>query len=122
MLKKLFIYCSFGAVAALTFPSCYYDNEIDLYGSNTCDTTAVSYANQIVPILQNNCYGCHDASNVSVSGSQFDSHLFLLDYVNSGSLSNRINDASNPMPPGELMDECNRAKIDAWINAGAPNN
>ena len=107
---------------ALSVPSCYYDNEEDLYGGVTCDTVAVSYTSDIVPILSNSCYGCHDASSYTISGSQFDNYNLIKTLVSDGKLVNRTNDASNPMPPTELMDDCNRNLIKAWVAAGAPNN
>lgn len=122
MLKKIGLLVLSGGIIALAVPSCTYDNTEDLVGSTQCDTTAISYINDIVPILQNNCYRCHDAANVSTSGYQMDSHAFLLDYVDSGSLVERINDPVSPMPTDGLMDECSRAKIKAWVDAGALNN
>ena len=121
-MKKLVFLLFIVTAIVLSVPSCYYDNEVDLYGGNTCDTVAVSYANDIVPILNTNCYNCHDASTYTVSGYQFDDYTSLKDYVTNGSLEARTNDASSPMPPTELMDDCNRALIKAWIAAGAPNN
>jgi hypothetical protein len=107
---------------ALSLPSCYYDNEEELYSGNSCDTTAVSYASDIVPILQNNCYGCHDASNFSTSGTQFDQYALIKILANNGKLTNRTNSVNAPMPPTALMDDCNRVKIKAWVDAGAPQN
>lgn len=111
--------------ALLTVPTaCFYDNEEDLYGGDggsTCDTTAMSYANDILPILQANCYSCHtEASNVS--GNPFDTYAKLKNYVNAGRVVARINDPTNPMPPTGLLPQCDRDKIEAWVNAGAPNN
>ena len=41
--------------------SCYYDHADILYPtSQSCDTTGtVSYSQKVVPILQQQCYGCH---------------------------------------------------------------
>ena len=109
---------------ALTLPAgCYYDNEEDLYGNNpsNCDTLAMSYQNDILPLLQANCYGCHTESNNS-SGNPFDTYAKLKLYVNAGRVHDRINNAANPMPPTGLLPDCDRAKINAWIGSGAPNN
>ncbi len=110
------------AIFALATPACYYDNEEYLYGGNTCDTTAVSYASDIVPLLRTNCYGCHDATNVSNSGVLFDSYELIKGFAQNGKFVGRTNDSSSPMPPSELMDDCNRDIIKAWVAAGAPNN
>jgi hypothetical protein len=122
MLKKVSFLVILGIIISLSIPSCYYDNEQELYGTTTCDTTTVSYANDIVPILENNCYGCHDAGSFSISNAQFDSYNLLKNYANDGQLINRTNDVANPMPPAQLMDDCNRNIIKAWVEAGAPNN
>jgi mono/diheme cytochrome c family protein len=111
--------------ATLVLPAgCFYDNEEELYGPidpGSCDTTAQSYQNDILPILEANCYSCHTEQN-NISGNPFDTYAKLKNYVNAGRVHARINDASNPMPPTGLLPECDRAKIDAWINAGAANN
>jgi len=122
MFKKISLLVVAGTFAALQFPACSYENADDITGIVVCDTVAMSYANDIVPILQSQCYSCHDAVNVSTSGYQFDSYAFLLDYVNAGSLVERINDPVSPMPTTGLMDECSIAKIEAWVNQGALDN
>lgn len=122
MFKKFSLLLLVGTYAALQFPACTYENTDDVTGPVTCDTLTMSYANDIVPILQSQCYSCHDAVNVSTSGYQFDSYAFLLDYVNAGSLVERINDPVSPMPTTGLMDECSIAKIEAWVNQGALDN
>ncbi len=122
MLKKISVLVIVAGFLALSTPSCTWDNVDELSTGSVCDTVAMSYANDIVPILKDNCYSCHDAANVSTSGYQMDSYAFLLDYVDNGSLVDRINDPVNPMPNTGLMDECSRAKIEAWVNAGALNN
>lgn len=111
-------------LAALVMPDCYYDNEQSLYGEGGgCDTTSISYSQDIVPILDDQCYGCHDAASFTVSGSQFDTYDLLQPYSGiDGSLLLRINDVDSPMPPNGLMDDCLRSKIEAWVKAGAPNN
>ena len=44
--------------------SCYYDKEELLYGGGgNCDTaTVISYSQKVVPLFQQNCYGCHTGS------------------------------------------------------------
>lgn len=109
---------------ALALPTgCYYDNEEELYGSDpaACDTAGMSYQNDILPLLQANCYECHTEAN-NIAGNPFDSYAKLKNYVDAGRVHARINDAALPMPPTGLLSDCNRLKIDAWINAGAPNN
>ena len=41
--------------------ACYYDNE-DLYPNTVeCVTDSMSFKNDIFPIINNNCVGCHNS-------------------------------------------------------------
>ncbi|MFN4257247.1 MAG: c-type cytochrome [Saprospiraceae bacterium] len=107
-----------GLVTA-TQQGCYYDNEVDLYGT-ACDTVGVRYSSEIQTLLANNCTTCH-----SPAGNQepyLDNYANVKTAADEGKLVGRTNDASAPMPPTGLMPDCNRDKIRAWVNAGAPNN
>lgn len=101
---------------------CYYDNEQDLYGVTSCDTLNKRYSVEITKILAANCNECHLPSSGSYVDIAIDNYDAVTGYVQDGKLLKRINDSSNPMPPAGLMSECDRAAIQAWINAGALNN
>jgi uncharacterized membrane protein len=106
----------------MTFQSaCYYDNEQELYGSTTCDTTAVKYSTKIKPMIQDNCISCHSSSG-SQPGFPMDTYDQVKAYALNGKLVLRTNDTLVPMPQTGLMSDCNRLTIKAWVNAGAPNN
>ena len=107
--------------------SCYYDNEVYLYGpggSTACDTTNVTYSGTIAPIMASaNCNSCHSAS----SGSS----VITTDYTNlkkavvSGKLLNSLNwtGGALQMPSGGAkLPACTLAKISKWVNNGALNN
>ncbi len=103
---------------------CFYDSEEDLYPDTICDTVDVSYANDIKPIINNSCIGCHSAAanqgNVTLEG-----HESLLKYVDDKSLLGSVQQIAgfSPMPQGaSKISDCNIAKIQSWINAGSPNN
>lgn len=52
-----------GLVISMIFlTSCYYDNAETLYPQGTCITTNMSYAADINPILQQNCFVCHSTA------------------------------------------------------------
>jgi uncharacterized membrane protein len=113
-------------IALLAPTGCYYDNEEDLYGNTTvpCDTANMRFSVEIKSILETKCYKCHEGASPS-SGIAFDTYDALKDYVTDGKLVDRTTDASAPMPPlseGGLMPKCDQQKIQAWVNAGAPNN
>ena len=49
-------------VFLLYFASCTKHNAVEL-GGGGCDTTNVSYSKQVVSILENNCYQCHQSGH-----------------------------------------------------------
>ncbi|MBT8233541.1 MAG: hypothetical protein HKO66_16725 [Saprospiraceae bacterium] len=109
---------------SLAFSSCYYDVEEELYPQLGCETEDMSYQNDIIPILETNCYQCHDAAN-NFGNVTLDNHSSLLIFVNNGRLLGSLKHESgfSPMPQNaQMLISCNIQKIESWINAGAPNN
>ena len=106
------------------FTSCYYDVEEELYSTIECFSDNMSYQNDILPIIINNCYECHSAQN-NFGNITLEGYNRISQYVNSGQLEGAINHESgySPMPKNKakLLD-CEIEKIVSWINAGAPNN
>lgn len=101
-------------------PSCYYDNEVDLYGT-ACDTTGVRYSAEITALMANNCNSCH--SQAGGTEPFLDTYQGLKAIADpNGKLVGRTNNAASPMPPTQLLPDCDRNKIKAWVNAGAPEN
>lgn len=113
-------------LALMTAPEqgCYYDSEERLYGVDTtaCDTANMHYSVEITQLISDNCLRCH--SGTFPSGDlDLSTYQQLKTVADNGKLVTRINDASAPMPQDVgLMPLCNRQKIEAWVNAGAPNN
>jgi len=103
--------------------SCVYVKKDVVQTPCTLPTT-VSYATNIVPILQTNCYGCHSNSS-NLTGILLDNYNTLKSYAQSGTLYGVISHASGfrPMPDGGAkLDDCTIATIKKWIDAGAFNN
>ncbi len=103
---------------------CTYDNEIDLYGTTECITEQMSYQDDILPIISENCYQCHSAAqnfgNVTIEG--FDAFTV---YVDNGSIIGSITHAPgfSPMPKNRAkLIDCEIEKVMAWIEQGALNN
>jgi len=124
-MKKVFLICliSLGSVA---LSSCYYDNEEELYPNTNlpCDSVSVSYKNDIDPILQAKCVGCHNANNPG-GGYVYDTYADTKNSVDDGTLLGVTNHYAtfSPMPKGaSKMPECELGKIRNWINEGALNN
>lgn len=113
-----------GAVL-LMLSSCYKDNEEDLYknyySQNQCDTSNVSFASDIMPIIQGNCAttGCHVQGGAGPG--IFVNYNGLMEKVNSGTFEQRVLIDKN-MPPAAPLSVCQQNLIRAWLNAGAPNN
>lgn len=108
--------------------SCYYDKADKLYPASTggCDTTNVTYALTVKPIIVQNCAtsGCHDAGSQS-GGYNFTNYADLKTAVESGRLIGDIYQqvGFNPMPKtGAKLSNCDLSKISVWVNNGALNN
>lgn len=104
--------------------SCYYDNEEELYEyynqQNQCDTTAVSFVDDIMPMIQGNCItGCHVAGGTG--NGIFENYAEVKAKVDNGSMMQRVVVAQD-MPPSSTLTPCQISQMQAWILNGAPNN
>ncbi|GIV29274.1 MAG: hypothetical protein KatS3mg028_0340 [Bacteroidia bacterium] len=91
--------------------------------SSACDTTNVTYTNTLKTIFDNNCIGCHNASNPS-GGYALDTYMGCKMCAQSGRLIGAVKwlPGYSPMPlGGNKLSDCTIAKIQKWINAGMPN-
>lgn len=108
----------------LFISACYYDNEVELYGTAECNLDDITFSSTVLKIIEDNCYRCHDAAN-NFGGITLEGYTNLKPYAESGALLGVIKRESgySPMPKNEapLLD-CEIEKIEAWINAGALNN
>jgi len=103
---------------------CYYDVEEELYPTIECQTDEMSYLDDILPILEAECFVCHSAAanfgNITLEGySETKKH------VDSGGLLGTVRHDSgySPMPKNQAMLlECEIEKIEAWIQDGAMDN
>ncbi len=120
----IFLIC----IASITLSACFYDKAAVVYptAALSCDTTNVTYSNQIVSILNAQCNYCHGAAANSIGGGIYlNTYAALKPYVNNGSFLNSIlqNGKASAMPRnGAKMDNCSILKIQSWINKGALNN
>ena len=126
-MSNMYKFGGFLGLMILFFTGCYYDNEEELYPVVTipsCDTINVSYTSTVLPILESECYTCHDQStrfgNVNLEG-----YNNLKTYVDNGLFWGVIShQAGFAMMPkgGNTLPDCDLDKIHAWINIGAPDN
>lgn len=113
---------------SIGFTACFYDKADVVYPTtaSTCDTTAVTYTNQIVSIVNAQCNYCHGAAANSIGGGIYlNTYAAMQPYIKNGSFLNSIlqNGKASAMPKnGAKMDNCSILKIQSWINKGAINN
>lgn len=123
-MNKFFFLALLGIVSISSF-SCVYNNEEELYPAETCDTLHVTYSGSVLPILQQNCYGCHDNAHIQESFVALEGYDNLIAKVMDGQLINAINHTGDitPMPKDrEKLPECEIRTIEIWVDAGAPDN
>jgi len=116
-------YVAISILAAAVFGSCYYDVEEELYPTLECSTANATYVAVVEPIIRSNCHsGCHSAAS-NIANITLEGYDNLKVYVDNGQLLGAIKHGTgySPMPKNaaKLVD-CNIAKIEAWVNAGAP--
>lgn len=125
---KSFLFFAFLLIVSLSFSSCYYDKEDLLYGGKnvpcTDTSSTASYAQKVVPILQQYCYSCHTGGFPS-GGIAMGTYATDKAIGQNGKLYGSISYAPgySPMPKGMAkMTSCQIATIKKWIDTGMPNN
>jgi mono/diheme cytochrome c family protein len=113
-------------LAGFIATQCTYHNVEDQFEPEVagCDTTDVSYAMQLTPLLQANCVSCHNSSNPS-GGMVLSTYDGLKQAANSGRLLGAIRHETgfSPMPQGaSALTDCDIAQFEAWILQGLKNN
>jgi hypothetical protein len=101
--------------------SCAYENEEDLFGSNTCQPQMVTYSQVIEPILTNNCtlLFCHDCSDPAIP----DWTVFHNVQANAQEIKEHT--GNRTMPPsnsGKILTAGEIDDIACWVDNGAQNN
>ena len=126
-MQKVSTYLLAAVLLMISVSSCYYDNEQYLYGvTQTCTdtTTNISYAQQLVPIFHQSCYGCHTGSFPS-GGILMGTYAADKALAVNGKLYGSISHASgfSAMPKGSAkLSACSVSAVKKWVDAGSPNN
>ncbi len=121
--KFIWVWMTFSACFLLV-ASCSSDNEEDLFPAPMV-LEDISYANDVTPILSNNCYGCHSsATAVNGGGHILEGYTELQSYVDGGTLLSVIKheDGVSAMPPFGMLSEIQISTIEIWIEEGALDN
>lgn len=106
---------------------CYYDNEEELYGIETCDVSSVTYSGTILPELEANCFTCHSSGVFAVLGGgiELEGYNKLKVHVDNGKLVGAVNWRAgfSAMPKGGVKwSDCQIQKLEKWISDGALEN
>ena len=107
-------------VLVSTFSACSSDSEEELF--NELEIKDVSFAEEILPLVESNCYGCHSMANSNIGAgivlegyeaikAQIDADKFLQVLKSETGFS--------PMPPGVPLSETQILTVETWINEGA---
>lgn len=91
---------------------------------SSCDTANMTFAKDVQPILQANCYSCHGNGNVN-GGVTLDNYAGVKAVADNGNLVAVITHAAGypAMPQGAAkLSDCDINIIKDWINRGATNN
>lgn len=99
-------------------------NEMCDSNAGACDTTNVSYSQDLKPIFNNSCVGCHNSGNAS-GGIRLDDYAGIRTVADNGRLVGAITWApsfQNMPQGGQKLDDCKISLIQAWINQGSGNN
>lgn len=110
----------------LLLGACAYNNEEDLYpgGSGACDTSRVTFSEDVFPVIDNNCLPCHGGSSPPM-GIDLTDYSGIRQAADDGSLLGAIKHQSgySPMPKdAPQLPECQIATVEAWIKDGMPDN
>jgi cytochrome c553 len=109
--------------------ACTSQNGEDLLASGgvptpACDTSNVTYAGTVAPLLQARCTGCHGNSGAA-AGLNLSAYAQVRAIAANGQLMGTTTHAPGfrPMPQGGTkLSDCDLAKLQQWVTAGAPNN
>ena len=89
------------------------------------DIADVSFAGDVLPLLDVHCNGCHSGGSPS-AGLNLENHASVAQSVLEGSLLERLNlpQTNIRMMPlnGNPLPACDIALFEVWASEGAPNN
>lgn len=88
-----------------------------------CDTVNVTFSGTVMPVIQNNCTGCHSGATPG-GGITLETHSDIVTVADNGRLMGSITHSAgfSPMPQnGDKLSDCTIAQIQKWIDNGTPN-
>lgn len=119
--KALFLTLSLllsGAIGSISITSCEQDEIVKIGGIGAnCDTNNVSFRQFIQPLIDKNCKGCHNSSK-QFAGINLEGYLNIKIVAQSGKLISSLYRSMGAY----INNECDKTKIQAWINQGLKEN
>lgn len=110
---------------AMSMSSCAKISEEELLEDFIyCTDDTVSFQNNILPMITNDCVSCHSGPNAE-EGIVLDNYTDIEIYATSGDLMKVITHSSGfaPMPLGKKKwVDCKINTLQKWIDEGAKNN
>jgi hypothetical protein len=111
-------------IASITSCAKNHAEKLSGNGGAVCDTSNISFAGSVTPILQVHCIGCHNSGFPS-GGINLDGFENVQPVANNGRLLGAITHSSGfiPMPKdAPKLSSCEIEKIRIWIEKGTQNN
>ena len=88
--------------------------EIPLEEDPTPIVTLVKYNTDVKTIIDTNCLNCHGTSTPRIGGIPLFNYTQVREEAEFGSLINRMNSTTNPMPQSGILSASKLAIIDQW--------
>lgn len=115
------ITCFLICLQPLLLSGCQYHVEEELYPQDpACETSALSYTANIRQLVDTHCAvsGCHVAGT---GRTDLTTYAGLKQVADNGLMRQKVL-IEKSMPPGGPLPDCELRQIEAWLNAGAPEN
>ena len=113
------------SLSAFGLVSCVSDIEEEIApASFTCDTEGVTFSGTVLPLIEANCYQCHDAAT-RTSGVNLEGYDNIKARAVTGQLVGVISHAPGfaQMPKNRAqLPTCDIESIKKWIEDGTPQN
>ena len=121
--KYLMFHLCWVILFAIATNGCTFNNEEEYFGITECDTIDITYTD-LTYIFTNVCATCHNVSYPAPNGILMVTYNDVVTSVNSGLVLPAIKQTGSiKMPQGQdKLSDCDISKIEAWINAGMPEN
>jgi hypothetical protein len=121
------IFLLIGSVAImLCAVSCEKNNKEDLSATTICDTTSVSFANDLVAVIDAKCNTANCHNSVDQAGGYnlvgYDNVKLAIDGGRFQGAINHENNFSQMPKNADKLDACFLLKLNTWIARGSNNN